>query len=122
MTIEEIQTICQLLPGTTEDIKWDDTCALRGRQDVPRDLTRPGAALGFICGHAREFEELTAKEGISRHQYLGRYGWVGLESIHLLTTAQWEHYIRQSYQRVAAKLPLKTRKQLVWCNHQLNNP
>jgi predicted DNA-binding protein (MmcQ/YjbR family) len=113
MTIEEIQTICQLLPGTTEDIKWDDHLCFNvgGKMYLVTspDQVPPSAS---FAATPEEFEELTAKEGISRHQYLGRYGWVGLESIHLLTTAQWEHYIRQSYQRVAAKLPLKTRKQL----------
>jgi predicted DNA-binding protein (MmcQ/YjbR family) len=113
MTIEELQTLCQQLPGTTEDIKWDyHLCFNVGGKMylvTSPDEVPPSAS---FAATPEDFEELTAREGISPQRHLGRYGWVQVSNIHLLTPAQWEQYIRQSYQRVLAKLPLKVRKQL----------
>ena len=44
--------------------------------------------------------------------HIARYGWVNIDNIHLLMHAQWERYIRHSYQTFIANLSLKMRKQL----------
>ncbi|GAA4370670.1 MmcQ/YjbR family DNA-binding protein [Hymenobacter saemangeumensis] len=113
MNIEELQTICQQLPGTTEDIKWDYHLCFNvgGKMYL---ITSPDEAppSASFTTTPEGFEELTARAGINAQKHLGRYGWVQVDDINLLTLAQWQHYIRESYLRVASKLSLKLRKQL----------
>ena len=58
------------------------------------------------------FDEVISIEGFTKHPHLGRHHWVHLDDINRLTKKQWEQYIKQSYQLVASKLPVKTRKLL----------
>jgi len=113
MTIEDLQAICQQLPGTTEDIKWDyHLCFNVGGKMyliTSPDEVPPSA---FFCPTPESFEELTARPGFSIPKQLGRYGWVQVENISLLTPAEWQRYIGESHQRISAKLTLKLRRQL----------
>src|SRR5687767_11641979 len=113
MTIEEIQTICHQLPGTTEDIKWDTHLCFNvgGKMYLVTSPDDVPASASFIAP-PEEFEILESSPGFSRNKYMARYGWVNIDNIRLLTHAQWEQYIRHSYQTVVAKLLLKMRKQL----------
>lgn len=113
MTIEDVQAICNQLKGTTEDIKWEDhLCFNIG--DKMFLITAPGET---PCGMSfktsdEEFEELCEKEGFTPARYLARYKWVDLDDINRVNKKQLQHYIRQSYELIAAKLPKATRKKL----------
>ncbi|MGL5890655.1 MAG: MmcQ/YjbR family DNA-binding protein [Bacteroidia bacterium] len=54
-----------------------------------------------------EFAELTEMDGISVAPYVGRFKWIKLERTDVFSTKQWEHYIKQSYTLIKAKLPKK---------------
>ncbi|WP_201987356.1 MmcQ/YjbR family DNA-binding protein [Hymenobacter rubidus] len=113
MSIEDLQTICLQLPGTTEDLKWDVHLCFSVHRKIYL-LTTPDdfpPTATFVVP-VEEVELLENSPGFSHNKQLGRYGWINMDDITLLTHAQWEHYIRQSYQLVVAKLPLKVRKQL----------
>jgi predicted DNA-binding protein (MmcQ/YjbR family) len=113
MTIAELQAICQQLPGTTEDIKWDVHLCFNvgGKMYLVTTPDEVPPSASFAAPPA-VFEELTARPGIEGHKHMGRHGWVEVSDIGLLSAAEWTRFIQSSYERVLAKLPLKVRKQL----------
>ena len=52
---------------------------------------------------AETFAELTEREGIVPAPYVGRYKWVQLERLDVLTGAEIEALIGKSYEMVSAK-------------------
>ncbi|MGZ3929684.1 MAG: MmcQ/YjbR family DNA-binding protein, partial [Mucilaginibacter sp.] len=61
---------------------------------------------------AEDFESIIAKEGLEPQPYVARYKWVLVRDISSLTSKEWEYYIRQSYDLIASRLPLKVRKSI----------
>ena len=59
---------------------------------------------------AEEFGELTEREGIIPAPYMARNNWIFIEKSNALTTVEWKHYVRQSYEMVFAKLPKKIKE------------
>ncbi|MCB2408439.1 MmcQ/YjbR family DNA-binding protein [Hymenobacter lucidus] len=113
MTVVELQAICHTCPGATEDIKWDThLCFCVGGKiflsTSPDNF--PVSAAFKVPGEA--FDQLLARPEFTAHHYLSRHQWVHLGDIRRLTTAEWQHYIRQSYALIVAKLPAKIRQQL----------
>ena len=54
-----------------------------------------------------EFEELSTSADVIPAPYVARYKWIYVTATDRFTDAQWEHYIKQSYDLVKAKLPKK---------------
>ena len=113
MTVSEIREIALGLNGVTEDIKWEDhLCfSVGGKMFLvtsPDLLPSPSA----FKVPKDSMEEIIEQEGFTRHQYLGRHGWIHLDDISRLSLKQWSHYIEQSYQLVASKLSKKMRTML----------
>jgi predicted DNA-binding protein (MmcQ/YjbR family) len=113
MNIEDLQTICRKLKGVTEDIKWEDhLCFNVGNKmflvTAPDQI--PHTASFKVSDE--EFDTLCAKEGFTAAPYLARYKWVQLNDINRLSKKEWEYYIKQSYSRIASKLPGKIKKEL----------
>jgi predicted DNA-binding protein (MmcQ/YjbR family) len=107
MTIEDLQTICKKLKGVTQDIKWEDHLCFNigGKMFL---VTSPDS-VPHSASFKEDFAELTSKEGFIP-PYLSRYKWVFVDDINRLTKKQWERYAIKSYQLIASKLPMKTRK------------
>ncbi len=61
---------------------------------------------------AEDFEEIIGNEGLEPQPYVARYKWVLAKDISSLSKKDWEHYIKQSYDLIAAKLPAKFRKEI----------
>jgi predicted DNA-binding protein (MmcQ/YjbR family) len=55
-----------------------------------------------------QFAELTEQEGISPAPYVGRYKWVLLERLAVLSPPELKELIRESYAMVASKTKVKT--------------
>jgi predicted DNA-binding protein (MmcQ/YjbR family) len=113
MSVEEIRNICLGFKSVTEDIKWenhlcfnigDKMFVITGPDEVP-------ATASFKTSE-EEFEILTAKKGITASAYLGRYHWVHVNDIGILSRKQWEKYLKISYELVSKKLPKSTQKKL----------
>src|SRR3569623_1279885 len=111
MTIEDLQEICYQLPGVAQDIRlYDHLCFhVSGKGFL---YTYPAAVPPSASFKVpdEEFEEIVAKEGREPHPYAARYKWVLATDISSLSRKEWEHYIRQSYALITAKLPKKIRK------------
>lgn len=113
MTIEDIQKICKSLPHVTEDIKWENhLCFCIGEKMFLVTGPDQFPVSASIKVSDEEFDELSAREGLQPAPYLARYKWVHMDDINRLSKKEWEQYIREAYQLIAAKLPAKTRKQL----------
>ena len=113
MHIEDLQKICKQLPHVTEDVKWGhDLCFCVGEkmflvvgldsQPVPASFKVPD----------EDFEEVSSMEGLEPQPYIARYKWVLARDINSLSKKQWEFFIKQSYELIAAKLPAKVRKSI----------
>jgi predicted DNA-binding protein (MmcQ/YjbR family) len=111
MTIEDLQTICYQLPGVTQDIKLGEhLCFNVGGKSflfTHPDGVPPSASFKVPD---EGFEEVSSKEGLEPQPYIARYKWVLARDISSLTLKEWEFYIKQSHQLIAAKLPLKVKK------------
>ncbi len=113
MDLESLQHLCQSLQATTQDIKWgSDLCfCVGGKMYLVVNPDKFPVPASFKVT-AEEFEELSARHGFKPAPYLARYKWVHVADISLLSPAEWQHYARQAYDLVRAKLPKKVLKTL----------
>lgn len=112
MDFEAIRAFCLSLPATTEEIKWDnDLCFSIGGKMYAVMYT----GLPMTCAFKvldEEFEALSQSPGIIPAPYMARIKWIQVKEAHRLDRAVWEHYLRQSYDLVKAKLTKKLRQEL----------
>lgn len=113
MTIEDIQKICKKFPFVTEDIKWENHLCfcVGGKMFIITSPDSSPVTASFKVGE-EEFTELSEKEGCMPAPYLARYKWIYTDNISRFTNKEWEVYLSQAYDMVAAKLPSKIKKQL----------
>ena len=112
MTVEDIQHICRQLPAVTEDIKWehDLVFSVGGKMFCVVGLDQSPTSASFKVTD-EEFEEMCNRPGFKPAPYVAKYKWVLIEDINKMKKADWQKYIRQSYELVKNKLPVKLRKQ-----------
>ena len=110
MNIEELRDFCKKFPGVKEDIKWEhDLCFCVGKKNFcVTGFTSPLKI--SLKVRDEEFDELIEMNGIVPAPYVARYKCILIEDIHVLGKKKLEHYIRQSYELVKAKLPKKVLK------------
>ena len=113
MTIEDIQAICHGMNGVTEDIKWghDLAFSIGGKMFCVVGLADTPTTASFKVTDD-EFEELSQQPGFKPAPYVAKYKWVFIEDINKMNKTKWKHYLKQSYELVADKLPAKLKKQL----------
>src|SRR6266496_6853644 len=104
MDLDAIRAFCLSFPGATENLQWgEDLCfkvgsklfVVVGLRSVPQRVT-------FKCS-PETFAELTEREGITPAAYVGRYKWVTLGHLDVLSGAELRQGISDSYRMVAAK-------------------
>ena len=113
MTIEDIQAICKKFPHVTEEIKWEThLCYCVGGKIFI--ITSPDASpvTASFKVNDEEFETLSEIVGFMPAPYLARYKWIYIDDINRMTNREWDIYLKTAYKLVAAKLPVKTKKQL----------
>ena len=113
MNIADIQAICKKLPGVTQDIKWENHLCFNigGKMFV---ITSPDTfpVTASFKVSAEDFDILENKEGFKASPYLARYKWIHVDDIKRLSKKEWNYYLKQSHSLIAAKLPVKIKKQL----------
>ena len=111
MTIDGVRSFCRTLPQVTEDIKWGhDLCfSVAGKMFCVAGLDGP-LTVSFKV-RDDEFDEVANSPGMRPAPYVARYKWVLVEEIDKLNRKEWEHYVKQSYELVKAKLPKKLARQ-----------
>jgi predicted DNA-binding protein (MmcQ/YjbR family) len=112
MDFEAMRKFALALPHVTEDVKWEaDLCfCIGGKMFLVGDI-HDGKSV-TVKVKDDEFEVLTELPGIQVAPYVGRYKWVHVSDLSVWNKSEWEHYIRQSYNLVKAKLPKKLRDNL----------
>src|SRR5258707_14795607 len=112
MDIESIRAICKDLPGVTEGIKWgNDLCFMvADKMFCVAGLEAPLKV--SLKVQDEEFDELSNLPGIIPAPYVAKHKWVLIEDGKVFTKKKWEHYIRQSYELVVARLTRKVQAQL----------
>lgn len=111
MDVETLRDFCRALPAVTEDIKWgNDLCfSVAGKMFCVAGLE--GTLTVSFKVRDEEFDELASSPGMRPAPYVARYRWVLVEEVGRLSRGEWEHYLRQSYDLVRAKLPKKVARQ-----------
>ena len=113
ITVETLQSICNEYKGVTEDIKWDHHLCFNvgGKMFL---ITSPDEVpvTGSFKTSEEEFDELISKQGINPAQYMAKKKWVTVEDISMLSKAEWERLIEQSYNLISSKLTRKFRKEI----------
>lgn len=111
MTIDQLQQICEALPGVTTDIKWENHLCFNvgGKMFMITAPDEVPVNASFKTTD-EDFEMLTERKGFIPAPYLARYKWVKVDDVGRLTIAEWKQYAQHAYQMVYDKLPVKVRK------------
>lgn len=113
MSIDDIKSVCEKLPGVTEDVKWGaDLCfCVAKKMFCVTGLEQHPVSVSFKVTD-EEFDEVSARKGFRPADYVARYKWVTVNDINTVPKKELEKFIRQSYELVKAKLPKKERDKL----------
>lgn len=110
MNIKKLRELCLGLPGATEDIKWGaDLCFCVGKKMFCVTGLESAVFMVSLKVLDEEFDEMCSRPGIRPADYVARYKWITIENAASLSAKEWDHYVRQSYALVRAKLPKKIR-------------
>lgn len=114
MIIELLREICLSFPQVTEDIKWEDHLCFNigGKMFLITSPDQVPVSASFKASD-EAFAELITREGFKPAPYLARHKWVAVDDLNRFTKSEWEHYSRQSYALILAKLPAKIRNQVL---------
>ncbi len=113
MSVDAVRALCLSLPGSTEDIKWEDNLvfSVGGRMFAMVDL-EPPYRLSFKCS-PDDYAELVERDGIGPAPYLARAQWVSVESVDdVLETQEMATYLRRAHEAIVARLPKRQREAL----------
>jgi predicted DNA-binding protein (MmcQ/YjbR family) len=114
MNIEWMRRHCMSFPHATEQVQWVKDLVFKvGDKMFAVAALEPGAhVFSFKCT-PEKFGELVEMPGIVPAPYLARAQWVAFEHEDALPRPETKRLLRESYDLVFAKLPKKTRAQLV---------
>jgi len=109
MDVDSIRAYCLSFPETTEKLQWGDALCFKVRSKMFTVVALEVDSAPRLCFKCtpESFAELIEREGIAPAPYVGRYQWVGLESLDVLGTRELKEFIAASYGLVIAKLPRK---------------
>lgn len=98
-------------PGVTFVDQWDSHVAKVGPKVFAVLGERDNWRLVLKCSE-ESFEILTALEGIAQAPYFARRKWISISDHSPLEADDLQHYLRRSYELVAAGLTRKLRAEL----------
>jgi len=106
MDIETFREYCLSLPGTTEEVKWGDNLCFMIEKKIFVISSLDAGSLAIKC-NPEEFEELTARDGITQAWHLAKGQWIGLADLEVMPVAELKRRIAESREFVLRKLPKK---------------
>lgn len=112
MNTDQMRAFCLSFPGVTEGIKWEDHLCLMVAEKMFLLTGMSDEDQVSIKVTDEDFEQLTERPGIIQAPYFARNKWVAITRRNALKRDEWEHYLRQSYELVKAKLPKKIRNEI----------
>ena len=104
MNVDTIRKLCLSLPDATENLQWEDELCfkVRGKIFAMVGLSSVPQRLVFKSD-PEAFQELLEHEGVVPAPYVGRYKWLMLENLDVLSKPEIDRCIKKSYAMVAAK-------------------
>jgi predicted DNA-binding protein (MmcQ/YjbR family) len=108
MNVDFVRDLCLSFPNTKESLQWGETLcfkvggkifAMLSLDEIPPHLS--------LKTTSERFAELTEIEDIVPARYVGRYKWVTLERLNVLSAREIEELIQNSYDMVIKKVPAK---------------
>ena len=109
MDIEMFREYCLTLPGTTEDMKWGDNLCFMIEEKIFVIASLDGGTFNFKCD-PEDFEELTARDGISQAPHFAKGQWISLIDFDVMPDHELKSRIATSRELVLRKLPKKTQE------------
>src|SRR4051812_48831798 len=111
MNIDQLRKYCLSFPGATEDIKWGaDLCfSVGSKMFCVTGADSAASGVSLKCT-PEKFDELIEREGIDPAAYVGRYKWIRIANLDVVTPQELKELIAQSYRQVFDKLPPKVKK------------
>jgi len=110
MNVDSVRAYCLSFPQARETLQWGETLCFKvaGKIFAMLSLASVPPSLCFKCTPER-FAELCEVEGIRPAPYVGRYKWVLLERLDVLSDEEIGDLISQSHEMVAPKGKSKRR-------------
>ena len=89
MNTEDIQSICRLMPGVSEDVKWgqDLVFSIGGKMFCVVGLDQLPTTASFKVTD-EEFEEICNRPGFKPAPYVAKYKWVLIEDINKMKKSE----------------------------------
>ena len=113
MHIDQLRKFCLSFPGVTEQIQWGDDLLFKvGGKMFAVTRLEPAKVWISLKASPENFAELTERPGVIPAPYLARAKWIALESADALPNAEISQLLRESYELVLAKLPLRMRQSI----------
>src|ERR1700723_1536708 len=106
MNVDAIREFCLAFPQAMEKLQWGDQLCFKVGNKIFAMLGLDNPRLCFKCS-PESFSELIECEDIRPAPYVGRYKWVMLDRLDALRWDELRDLIRQSYEMVAVKGPVK---------------
>jgi predicted DNA-binding protein (MmcQ/YjbR family) len=104
MNFDTLRALCLSLPNAAENLQWEDELCFKVRGKIFAMVSLGSVPQRLIFkADPEEFLELIENEGVGPAPYVGRYKWVMLESLAVLSGSEIDRCIRKSYAMVAAK-------------------
>lgn len=107
MNIEALRKFCLAFPEATEGLQWGDALCfkVRGKLFVTVALDVDSRPRICLKCDPEPFAELIERKGLAPAPYVGRYNWVGIDSLSTLPQRELQELIERSYELVVQKLP-----------------
>jgi predicted DNA-binding protein (MmcQ/YjbR family) len=105
-------SFCRKLPHTTEDIKWEHHLCFSIGGKMFACFPMEGTTEVSFRVTPDEFSRLTQLDGVIPAPYAARFYWIAITRRGALPSDMLRELLRGSYQIVADRLPLKTRRAL----------
>jgi predicted DNA-binding protein (MmcQ/YjbR family) len=114
MNVDWLREVCLAFPGVTEQIQWGNDLLFKvgGKMFAVTPLEPARVCLSFKTS-PENFADLTERPNIIPAPYLARAQWVALETRDALPRDELARLLRDSYDLVSAKLPKRTRDELL---------
>ena len=114
MNVDWLREVCLAFPGVTEQIQWGNDLLFKvgGKMFAVTPLEPARVCLSFKAS-PENFADLTERPSIIPAPYLARAQWVALETKDALLREELARLLRDSYDLVVAKLPKRTRDELL---------
>ena len=108
MNVDFVRDHCLSFPNAKESLQWGETLCFKvgGKIFATLSLDEIPPHLSLKTTGER-FAELTEIEGIVPARYVGRYKWITLERLNVLSAREVRELIQNSYDMVIQKTPAK---------------